>query len=61
MFERKTKIQPLPAGKDLNISDRANEEGGQRPWSGPFSWCLARPALPKSKYALTANGYVLLP
>ena len=61
MLERETKMQPLPAGKDVNISDRAHEESGRGSWSGPFSWCLAQPALPGSKYALTPNGYVLLP
>lgn len=61
MFRIETRVQLLPAGRDINVSDRANEQRMRRSWSGPLSWFLVQPALPGSSYALTANGYVVLP
>lgn len=61
MFEIETRTQPVPAGKDMNMSDRANEHSGRHTGSGPFSWYLAQPVLRQSRCVLTVNGYVLLP
>jgi len=61
MFGRQMKIQPLWGSRNINVSDRANEENGHRSSSGVFSWCLAQRALPELKYVLTTNGYVILP
>jgi hypothetical protein len=60
MFERQIKTQPVLGSKNMNISDRANEEDGRRSSSGIFSWRLAQRALPELKYVLTINGYVTL-
>jgi hypothetical protein len=47
--------------RDMTICDQTNEADGLRPSSGTLSWRLAQGALPGVKYALTANGYVVLP
>lgn len=60
MFGVETTTQPVPAGKDMNMSDRAHEHSGRHAGSGPFSWYLAQAALRQSRCVLTANGYVLL-
>jgi hypothetical protein len=60
MFERQIKTQPVLGSRNMNISDRANEEDELRSSSGILSWRLAQRALPELKYVLTINGYVTL-
>lgn len=61
MFEGEIRIQPLWRSKNMNVSDRANEQNGHRSWLGPCSWYVAQRALPELKYVATINGYVVLP
>ena len=61
MLERQTKAQLALGSKDVRTSGRANEEDGSRSLSGILSWHFAQGALPEVKYALTANGYMILP
>ena len=60
MLGRQMNIQPLLGSKDMNVSDRANQENGRHSSSGSLSWCLADRALPELKYVLTINGSVTL-
>jgi hypothetical protein len=61
MLGKKVRIQPLMGSKDMNICHRANGENGCCHSTGPFSWYLARCAVPEMKYVLTINGYIILP
>ena len=61
MFEKQIKTQQVLGCKDMSISDRANEADGLRSSSGVLSWRFAQGALPEVKYALTVNGYMILP
>lgn len=60
MFGKEVRIHPLWGSKNMNVSDRANRENGNRSSPGPLSWYLTENALPDLKYALTATGYVVL-
>jgi hypothetical protein len=61
MLEKQMKTQQVLGCRDMTICDQTNEADGLRPSSGTLSWRLAQGALPGVKYALTANGYVVLP
>jgi len=61
MFDKQIKTQQVLGCKDMSICDRANEEDGLHSSSGILSWRFAQGALPEVKYALTVNGYMILP
>ena len=61
MFEKQIKTQQVLGCKDMSISDRANEADGLHSSSGVLAWRFAQGALPEVKYALTVNGYMILP
>ena len=61
MNERQIGTHPLLGSKDVNVSDRASDTNERGYSSRAFSWYLAQPALPNLKYALTLNGYLILP
>jgi len=61
MFGKEVRTQPVLGSKNMNICDRASEENRRHYSLGPFSWCLARRALPELRYVLTISGYIVLP
>lgn len=61
MNERQIEMHPLLGSIEVNVSDRTSETNERRYSSRASSWYLAQPALPNLKYALTINGYVILP
>ena len=61
MFEKQIKTQQVSGCKGMRISDPANEEDGLRSSSGILASRFAQGALPEVKYALTVNGYMILP
>jgi len=61
MIARRIRMQSLFGSKNMNVSDRANEENGRRSSPEPFSWYFAQRALPELKHVATVNGYVVLP
>lgn len=60
MFAKQMPVHRPLGSKKINICDRASKENGS-PSTGPNSWYFAQRALPELKYALTSNGYVVLP
>ena len=61
MNERQIGTHPLLGSIEVSVSDRTSETNERRYSSRAFSWYLAQPALPNLKYALTINGYLILP
>ena len=61
MFEKQIKTQQVLGCEDMRISDGANEADVLHSSSGVLSWRFAQGALPEVKFALTVNGYMILP
>jgi hypothetical protein len=61
MLEKQMKTQQVLGCIDMTICDRTNEADGLRPSWRTLSWRFAQGALSGVKYALTVNGYMVLP
>ena len=54
-------ISGTVADRDITNSDQGNGRNGHKHASQPLSWYLAQPRVQGLSYALTANGYAILP
>ena len=54
-------ITQAVGGREATISHRGNGRNGYKHASQLLSWYLERPRIKGLAYALTANGYMILP